>query len=205
MTTAMTKEHLDASTDNPKSARGELATNVDNFNGLRSLLQGGMAGELLTGQGAGSDPAYVAAAAGGVSHIVSATANYSGFVVGTTEYQIWDWTEEIDSEGLFTNGGYLCPEAGTYLIVFTLKLTAINDPYDGGQARIQVSGINHDVLGASMEMLGGSFFYTTVTNSRFVVANLGDMITFRCWGVNIIAGQEAVVTGSHVSICRIGD
>lgn len=47
--TSATKVHLDSSTDDPKQARGELASLVDKFNAL--LLALGNVAELDRGQG----------------------------------------------------------------------------------------------------------------------------------------------------------
>lgn len=44
-----TKAHLDSSTDDPKQARAELASLVDKFNSLKSVLGNGV--ELDVGQG----------------------------------------------------------------------------------------------------------------------------------------------------------
>lgn len=74
MTTAMTKEHLDSGVDNPKLARGEFATNVDAFNGIRSLLQGGESGKIMTGQGIGVDPVFAVNPSGGIQTLLRSGA-----------------------------------------------------------------------------------------------------------------------------------
>ena len=143
MTNPMTKEHLDSGGDNPKLARGELATNVDNFNGVRSLLQGGAVGELLTGQGAGNDPAFSggiqallrSGSAGtvltgqgvgvdptfsggstGFLHLTHGLATPVTDATGDGQSGICSWTSGYDPGGNILGNTIFIPETGLYSI-----------------------------------------------------------------------------------------
>ena len=54
----MTKANFDSSDRDPKQARGELAANVDYFNWLAGVLNGGSAGLPLVSPGGGNAPEY---------------------------------------------------------------------------------------------------------------------------------------------------